>query len=199
MKSESSLISRADEFKAVMRELLSKKRFQHSLNVADSARALAQIHGADMDKAYIAGLLHDIKKEETPAAMKSMAILSDMDLEEIEVNTPNLWHAPASAYFIRKSFGIEDEEILNAVRFHTIGRAEMSLVERVVYLADLVSADRSYPDVGRMRKSAYENIDLAMFEALQFALQDLSKKAALIPNYTLQAYNYYTRIYKEGL
>ena len=102
------------------------------MNVASMCLALAKKHGGDEEKAYLAGLLHDIKKEETPNAMKSQAILSNMDVSDEELYTPALWHAPAGAYHISKNLGIKDIDILNAVRYHTAGRADMSMLEMIV-------------------------------------------------------------------
>lgn len=108
-----------------------------------------------------------------------------------------LWHAIAGAAYIRDEFGIKDIDIINAVRFHTVGRAGMSRLEEIVYLADLVSADRDYKDVERMRKLAHTNLDEAMLEGLKFSIESVLKKGGYIPRYTLEGYNFYTRMTKE--
>lgn len=186
-----------DEYKTLLQIMMSKKRYTHSVNVADMALRLAELNGFDGGKAYIAGLLHDIKKEETPEAMKSQAILSEMGITDIELSTPALWHAPASAYYVRKTLKIDDMDILNAIRFHTIGRADMSVLEKIVYLADLVSEERSYKDVEKYRKYALSNLDNAMYNALKWTIGETIGKSGMIPHYTFEAYNFYLKIDKE--
>ncbi|MBO5103690.1 MAG: nicotinate-nucleotide adenylyltransferase, partial [Ruminococcus sp.] len=93
--------------------------------------------------------------------------------------------------------GIEDIDILNSVRFHTVGRAGMTRLEEIVYLGDLVSADRDYKDVDRMRKIAYTSLDRAMLEAFAFSVRSVVKKGGLVPICTAEGYNFYTRLCKE--
>jgi len=182
--------------KKYLKEHLSAKRYTHSLNVAAECRKLAEKYGEDPNKAYFAGLLHDICKE-LPA--DEQKILADNDVFTVcreELDTRSLWHAVAGAYFIKTQFGIEDIDILNAVRFHTVGRAGMSLLEEIVYMGDLISADRDYKDVDRMRKLAYTNLNKAMLEAFAFSMKSVIKKDGFIPNCTVEGYNFYLRLLK---
>lgn len=177
----------------LLRSMLSKKRFQHCLNVADESKRLADKYGADTEKAYLAGLLHDIKKEEKLSDMEKTVRKSKMNVEQTEIETQALWHAIASAEYVKNVLKITDNDIISAIRFHTIGKANMTTLEKVVYLGDLVSIDREYKDVAKMRKSCYNNINRAMFEAMQFAVGDLVRKGDKIPVYTFEAYNYYEK------
>lgn len=195
-KDEQRYAEKYADYVKMLKNTLSKKRFTHSMNVASMCLALAKKHGGDEEKAYLAGLLHDIKKEETPNAMKSQAILSDMDVSDEELYTPALWHAPAGAYHISKNLGIKDIDILNAVRYHTAGRADMSMLEKIVYLGDLTSADRSYKDVEKYREMSFENLDNAMYNALKYSIGETLGKGGLIPPCTIVGYNFYTRIMK---
>ena len=108
-----------------------------------------------------------------------------------ETETKALWHAVAGAGFVRDSLMVGDEDIINAVRFHTIGRANMSRLEEIVYIGDLISADRSYKDVKKFRKLAYQDMDRVMLEALIFSIESVTDKKGMIPEYTLEAYNQY--------
>lgn len=184
------------EYVQLLKSSLSKKRFTHSMNVAQICTELAQKHGADEEKAFLAGLLHDIKKEETPNAMKSLAILSGMDISKEETMTPALWHAPAGAYYIEKNLKITDEDILNAVRYHTAGRDNMSTLEKIVYLGDLTSADRSYKDVEKYRKAAFSDLDNAMYFALKYSIEETLGKCGLVPPCTIRGYNFYTEKFR---
>ena len=179
----------------ILKEVLSKKRFTHSVNVAEMCYELAKKHGDDTEKAYLAGLLHDIKKEETPNAQKSLAVLSDMDVSPEELETPALWHGPAAAYYLKTKLMITDEDILFAVRYHTAGNADMSKLQKIVYLGDLVSADRSYKDVEKYRKYSFDDLDSAMYHALKYSVGETLGKGGLVPPGTINAYNFYTRIY----
>lgn len=182
----------------ILKIRLSKKRYIHSRNVADEARRLAARYGGDPEKAYTAGLLHDICKEITPEEQKHYVSLSLRDVSEEEKKVPALWHAVAGAYYSEFVLGFHDEDILNAVRYHTVGRGGMSLLEEIVYMADLTSADRSYKDVTRMRKLAASDLTKAMLEAVKFSVSDVMAKGSLIPVHTIDAYNYYSQKCKGG-
>lgn len=176
---------------AFLEQRLSPKRFRHSCNVARAARQLAQRYGADMEKAYFAGLLHDICKEEPFAEQQRLMLAGDFAPDEAELHSKKLWHGIAGAYFLQSEFGITDTDILNAVRFHTVGRDHMSLLEEIVYMADLISDERDFKGVGKMRRLAQENLQSAMLEALRDAAATVLKKGGLLPQYTIAAYNYY--------
>lgn len=188
----------ADEKKKFLKNRLSQKRYTHSLNVAEECRKLAVKYGEDPDKAYYAGLLHDICKEISADEQKQLIIESSFSVCREELETHSLWHAIAGAYFIKKEFGIEDIDIINAVRFHTAGRAGMSRLEEIVYLGDLISADRDYKDVDKMRKLSYSDLNKAMFEAFAFAIKSVVKKDGLLPLCTVEGYNFYARLCSAG-
>lgn len=183
----------------LLKQTLSKKRFTHSMNVAEMCYELAVKHGEDTEKAYLAGLLHDIKKEETPNAQKSLAVLSGMDVSAEELETPALWHGPAAAYHLKTKLDITDEDILLSVRYHTAGNADMSRLQKIVYLGDLVSADRSYKDVEKYRKYSFDDLDGGMYHALKYSVGDTLSKGGLVPPCTINAYNFYTRIYNTKI
>lgn len=181
------------EYKKYLKDNLSKKRYEHSLNVASEAKKLAGEFGGDKEKCYLAGLLHDVSKEIDNNKHLEIINSSSLFVDEIEKNAPPLYHAISGAETVRKLFGIDDEEIILAVRYHTVAREGMSLTEEIIYLADLVSEDRDYKDVKRMRKLAHSDIDKAMLEALKFSIKDSVEKTNTIPVSTLQAYNYYAK------
>lgn len=180
-----------EKIKSLLKERLSKKRYNHSINVADEARRLAERWDADPQKAYYAGLVHDICKELTPKEQLEMVMHSDMDVCEEEAKVSQLWHAVAGAYYVQNVLGETDAEILGAVRYHTAAHKGMTRLEEVVYLADLISADRTYKSVDKMRKIAYQDISAAMLEALVFSVADVAHKHSFIPRSTFEAYNYY--------
>ena len=176
---------------AFLEQHLSKKRFQHSCNVARAARQLAQRYGADQEKAYFAGLLHDICKEQPFEEQRELMLAGDFAPDEAELHSRKLWHGIAGAYFIQTEFDVTDRDILNAVRFHTVGREGMSLLEEIIYIADMISDERDYKGVTKMRKLAFEDLQAAMLTALTDAIGSVLKKGGMIPQYTIAAYNSY--------
>ena len=175
-----------NELRDILKIRLSKKRYTHSLNVADAALKLAEKYGADIEKAYLAGLVHDICKEVPTDEQLAMAQKCRQGIDETEQKIPALYHAAAGSWYGENVLHIHDEDILNAVRYHTTGRAGMSRLEECVYLADLISEDRTYKDVGRMRRLAFEDINGAMLEAARFTLSDVIAKGSFIPENSMQ-------------
>lgn len=158
-----------------IRRLLKPSRFEHSVNVAQRAAALADIFGENVKKAEIAGLLHDICKnmpeEEQLHWTKKSAIIFDKPFWD----QPHLWHGFAAAEYIREKLGISDPEILEAVRYHTVGKADMTTFEKIIFLADLTSAERDYPDVQSVRDTVEESLDGGMKVAMEFIVGKLRK------------------------
>ena len=150
-----------------------------------------------VEKAYLAGLVHDICKEVPTDEQLAMAQKCRQGIDETEQKIPALYHAAAGSWYGENVLHIHDEDILNAVRYHTTGRAGMSRLEECVYLADLISEDRTYKDVGRMRRLAFEDINGAMLEAARFTLSDVIAKGSFIPENSMQTYNYYTALIKQ--
>lgn len=118
-------------------------------------------------------------------------LAGDFAPDEAELQSKKVWHGIAGAYYLQSEFGVTDKDILNAVRFHTVGRANMSLLEEIIYIADMISDDRDYKGVGKMRKLAFENLQDAMFEAIRDSAVAILKKGVMLPQYTIAAYNYY--------
>jgi nicotinate-nucleotide adenylyltransferase len=180
------------EFRQYLKEHLSTKRFQHSVNVSEACADLAErFGGVTVEKARFAGLVHDICKEEPQDVQYTLMMRSALQVCEEERKAFKVWHGIAGAELLRGRFGITDGDVLNAVRFHTIGRAGMSPLEQIVYLGDMISAERDYPDVELMRKTTRESLNEGMRLALQLSLQKLLQRKALIPHHTVEAYNQY--------
>ena len=173
----------------LIRSKLEEKRFQHSLNVAESARYLAEKYGYDADKAYTAGLLHDIMKNSSPEEQLGVITEAGIELLPEERANKKLWHAIAGAAYIKKVMGIDDKELYRAVRYHTTGRAKMTLPEKIVYLADYISAERSYNGVDDMRRLCDESMDAAMLYALEFGIPDLVRRGSVIHPDSVDLYN----------
>lgn len=185
------------ELEGLAKERLSKKRYRHVLNVRDCAVTLARRHQADETRAEVAALLHDITKEESKDKQLQTLEKSGIILDTILAKSPQLYHAVTGMLYAEATLGIRDGDILNAIRFHTTARAGMTKTEKIVYLADAVSADRNYKGVETFRRLALHNLDAAMLAVLQHTMRYLLKSGALIPMDTLQAYNEFAQVSAE--
>ena len=177
-----------EQYVDIIRGRLTPRRFEHSLAVARKAQQIAEKYGADPVKAYRAGLLHDILKDTDGDSQ--LQILKDFDilLDAVEQHAPKLWHARAGAVFLEKILGITDRDILNAVRYHTTGRAGMSLLEKVLYLADFTSDDRDFPDIEVMRDLVEKDLRAAMVYAVDYTIRDLEEQGRPVHPDTLACY-----------
>ena len=178
-----------EEIKKILRKNLGEKRYLHCLNVAKKAVELAEKYGADTKKAEVAGLLHDITKEFSEKEHMDLMNKYGEKFSDVEKNVEKLWHAVSGYVFIKNELGITDPDILNAVRFHTTGRSSMSLLEKVIFIADFISEDRSYDGVEKIRESAKISLDNAIFEGTSFTINCLIKEGAKIDLGTIMAYN----------
>ncbi len=190
---QSQLSAQFQSYIALLRVRLSKKRFTHSVNVANSARELAVRWHADPDWAYLAGLLHDCCKELPAEEQEALMRSGSFPVEDTEWLCRPVWHGIAAAAYMQFELGIENREVLGAARWHTVGRANMTILEEIVYMADLISADRSYHDVDRIRKLAFSDLHKAMLAGVSFSIESVLKKGTPLPVCTAEAYNYYLR------
>lgn len=182
------------EYRTYLEKTLSKKRYEHSLYVADEALKLARRFGADEEKCYLSGLLHDICKEISYDEQRELMERSQFEISPTEQIAPKTYHGIAASVFIKEKFGICDMDILSAIRYHTVAKGGMNLIEKILYMADLISFDRVYDDVDYIRACTYEDIDRGMYEAMKFSVNYSVEHKRTIPQSTLEAYNEYTLI-----
>ena len=175
---------------ADIRARLGDHRYEHSLNVAASAKALAEKYGGDTEVCYVAGLLHDVLKEQPRDETLEFFSQNGIVLTELEMSAPKLWHAVAGAAYIKKYYPELPDAAADAVRYHTTGKADMSIEEKILFTADFISADRDYPGVDEMRRRAEDSLESAMKEGLRFTVAELSEKCAPIHPDTVDAYNF---------
>ena len=176
-------------YQKIIRPLLGDYRYRHSINVSEAARDLAERYGADADKAQLAGILHDITKDMPKKEQKALLDRFWVRLSPVEAHAPKLWHAISGAAYLRNMLHIEDPEILDAVRYHTTGRAGMSLLEKIIFTADFISADRDYDGVGKFRKLARRDLSAAMEAELSYTIIDLAQQGVAIHPDTVAAFN----------
>lgn len=177
------------EYDKLLRSKLDDYRYIHSLGVAKSAKELAALYGADEEKAYTAGLLHDVMKNASPDEQLQIMEKADIILSPCEKLNQKLWHAIAGAAFLKTELNITDEEIISAVRWHTTGKAGMTTLEKTVYLADFISEDRTYPDVDEVRRLAHISLERAIVYTQKYCIQKLLSQNMIIDPSCVECYN----------
>lgn len=177
------------EFKEILKKRLTEKRYNHSLAVADEAVRLARKYGASEQKAYLAGLLHDVTKNASIDEHLNIFRTFGIMLNAVEQRAEKLWHAISGSAYVCYVMGIKDEEVVDAIRYHTTARADMPLLSKILYLADFTSADRDYEDVDVIRALVDESLDSAYIYALKYTINDLVENSRAVHEDTLAAYN----------
>jgi len=177
---------------------LKPKRLKHVFGVVDSIDALALKYGIDRKKARLSALYHDILKENSANRLIEYIKVNGEDPGEL-LHAGKVLHSQAGAIFARVEGGILDEDILNAIRFHTTGREEMSTLEKMLYLADVIEAGRDYEGVGRLRDLSMKDLDLAMLHALNSSLRFLEDKNEYILISSVRARNYYLMLTRNQM
>lgn len=167
---------------------LTKERYEHSLGTAECAKELASRFGLDEEKAYFTGLIHDCAK--CLPAEEMQEILQKTDLIDGELCNPKTHHAPAGAYVAQKEFGVDDEEILSAIRWHTLGKVNMTLFEKIIFLADKIETrTRPCERCKPVREALNESIDKALLICYQNTIISLVERNLKICTLTIDIYN----------
>lgn len=180
MKFESMLLQ--------MKDRMPERRFIHTRGVAETAIQLAVKYGEDIEKAEIAGILHDSVKYAEKSWLKEIIISEAMDPMLLNFHH-ELWHAPVGSYVARQEFNIEDEDILNAIQYHTTGRAGMSNLEKIVYIADMIEPSRNYDGVEVLREIANRDLEEGMLSCILHSMTFLIKKRQPVFPDSFHCYN----------
>ncbi len=178
-----------DQMAAKLKEALSPSRWEHTLGVVDTAEALAKTHGVDTQAAQMAALLHDCAKGFPKNNLLKFIEDFGIVLDEIEAGIPAVWHAPVGSVRAHREFGVEDVDILAAIRYHTTGRVGMSRLEQIIYVADMIEPNRSFPGVDRLRGLAQTDLNTGCLAAFDSTIQFVVKKGALLHPRTVAARN----------
>ncbi|WAM32925.1 bis(5'-nucleosyl)-tetraphosphatase (symmetrical) YqeK [Caldicellulosiruptor morganii] len=178
-----------DAIKAKLKDLLDEQRFLHSLGTMEYAILLAQRFGEDIQKAMVAGLVHDCAKCLDREELLNCAFKSGIVIDNIMINQPELLHGPAGSYLAKQLFKIYDVEILNAIAYHTTGRENMTKLEKIIYVADLIEPSRKFKSVEILREKSFENLDRAVVMAMDNTIKYVIEKGGLIHPSTIFARN----------
>jgi len=181
-----------DEIKYSLQNRLSQKRYEHTLGVEYTCCALAIRYGADMTKARMAGLLHDCAKHYSGEKLITKCIEYHLPVSEYEKAFPELLHAKVGAYIAKEKYGITDEEILNAIDCHTTGKPDMTVLEKILYIADYMEPNRDRaPHLATIRELAFSDLDACLLKILSGTLYYLKSKGSVIDPQTEATYEFY--------
>ncbi len=180
-----------DKMRSKLKDMLLEKRYNHSVMVCETARELAVLFGADVEKAEIAGLLHDCAKNFTKDEMFALCEKYNIELDEVTKKQTGLIHAFLGAEIAKDLFKIDDEEIYDAIFYHTVGKPNMSLLTKIIYIADAVEPLRHYEGVERLRELAYTDLDKALVYQIDITIKSVLKRGSLLHLNTVDTRNYY--------
>lgn len=183
------------KLRKAMEKELDAKRYEHTLGVAFTAASLAMRYDADIDKALIAGILHDCAKCMTDEKRISICQKKGIEITPTEYQKPSLLHAKVGSYLAEKEYDIDDPDILNAIKYHTTGRPNMSLLEKIIYLADYMEPGRKpLPLLNQVRELAFNDLDQALLLSIESTLTYLNSIDSTIDSATQETYEYYKKI-----
>lgn len=182
------------QMKKILEEMMPNARLKHSINVSKCAVKLSKIYKYDKEKAAIAGLVHDCAKYFTNKQIEDYIKKFNIELDPLEVNNTSLSHSVIGSYVARDIFNIEDEEIINAIKYHTTGRENMCLLEKIIYMADLIEEGRNFPKVEEMRNLAFNGkLEEALILSFNNTIKFVIDNNQLIHPRTVRARNYVLR------
>ena len=179
-------------------KVLDNKRYEHTQGVAYTSAALAMRYGEDIEKAELAGLLHDCAKCLDNEKKIQICKKNDIHISEAENKNPFLLHAKVGGHLAKAKYKIDDEDVVNAVLYHTTGRPGMSLLEKIVYIADYIEPGRDHaPNLNEIRNLCFQDIDEALLQILEDTLVHLKNSKKDIDPMTQRTYEYYKRKQSE--
>ena len=189
-----------EKIKRDIKRNISEDRYEHTLRVVDCCLELAKAHGGDLDKTTIAALLHDSAKFASKGRVFRMAKELNLIDDDIYLYNKGIIHASLGAKLASLHYGIKDPDILNAIKYHTTGRAGMSLLEKIIFMGDYIEPSRDFSGIEEIRELAFKDLDGSLLLALDGNLKFLLDEEKLISKDTLEARNYFMmeRLKKEG-
>lgn len=191
-----------NEMKAMLREDMKKalddERYEHTVGVAYTACALAMRHGVDIDKAYIAGMLHDSAKCLSHEERLKICEENHLPVSDVERENPSLLHARVGAHIARTRYGIQDADILNAICYHTTGRPGMGILEQIIYLADFIEPNRrQLRRMEEIRHLAFWDLEMAILLVTENILEYLEATGKTVDETTRETYEFYRAAVEE--
>jgi predicted HD superfamily hydrolase involved in NAD metabolism len=178
-----------ENIKSRLRQCLNAKRYSHSIGTMEVCLALSKHYGYNEDKAEIAGLLHDCAKNLGSDILFNIAKENELEPDEVQVSQPGLLHGVIGAVIAKKDYGIYDDDILHAIKFHTTGCKNMSILDKIVYIADYIEPGRDFKGIGKLRSLVYEDMDAALLNMMNISISYIIKRGQMLHIDTIEARN----------
>ena len=176
-----------------LRRRLDRDRYSHSISVAYTAASIAMAHGENIDKAFMAGLLHDYAKNMPYEEQLEFCRKHRIHLTDYEIANPAVIHGKVGALMVMQKFDIKDEEIIGALYNHVLGRLNMTMIEKIVFVADYIEPDRKeLPNIAEVRKLAFSNINMAVALIYKNTINYVESKGLKINEEAIEAYKFYS-------
>ncbi|ADG83350.1 metal dependent phosphohydrolase [Thermincola ferriacetica] len=172
-----------------LRRMMDDHRFRHTIGVLKTAEQMARCFHIDLDKARIAAVLHDCARNRSALELLDLSAGFKLSVDFLERQVPDLLHGKVGAEIARREFGVQDEEILNAIRRHTLGDENMTTLDKVIFVADMIEPGRQFPGVDRLRELAAKNLDAAVLAGLNSTLNYVIAKNGIIHPKSIEARN----------
>ena len=176
--------------KEYLKKHLKESRYRHVLGVVETSEKLARLYGADKNKARYAALIHDLAKGKSDEELLKITKEKGYEICPEEKKSPQLLHGLAAAIIAKEEMGIEDEEILSAAAFHTTGKANMTLLEKIIYIADYIEPNRNFPGVQNLREITFENLDKGVLQGFDNTIKFVVDRKEILHLKTIEARNY---------
>ena len=192
------MIYSVEEIQNELRNQFKGNRFNHTLGVQYTSICLAMKYGENLKKAELAGLLHDCAKQIPEQEMIHLCESNNESISEMEYEQPFLLHGKAGACIAHEKYGVDDEDILNAMRYHTTGRPNMTLLEKIVFVADYIEPGRNQAEqLDLLRKMAFENLDETVLVILEQTINYLKKSNKPIDVHSIMTRDYYKELLRS--
>lgn len=172
-----------------IRNSMSSERYKHTIGVAATAVKLAAVYGADAGKAQTAALLHDIVRDYSDDQLLELCQKYNIETDEVERTIPALLHGKVGACIAQERFGVTDKEILNAITFHTTARREMTDLDKIIFIADMIEPGRSFPGVEELRQLAEKDLDRAVVAGINSTIRYVLARGLIIHPASIEARN----------
>lgn len=186
------------EIRDAIEKELTGKRFEHTLGVAYTAALLAECNDYTSETALLAGLLHDCAKCYSDQKLINICKKDNVELTETELKNTALLHGKAGAVVAKRKYKIENEDVLNAIKYHTTGRPNMTVLEKIIYVADYIEPGRKQvPNLSSLRKLAFQNLDAALIQILENIVNYLKSDGKETDPSTEKTYEYYLNLQKS--
>lgn len=186
-----------DDIKLKLQKELEYSRYLHSLNVIEMAASLAEKYGVDVKKAELAGILHDCGKNFGGEKAREYAREIGYTPDEIELAQPRLLHGIIGEHIAKTEYNVDDEEVLSAIRWHTTGKAGMTDLEKIIYVADYIEPLRDFEGIEEMRKAAFQNLDECVVLCADSTIRFILKKGLLLHEKTIETRNHSLKILRN--